>query len=375
VSERERRSQGHDGAVAEQADQGSERAGSPLRAAASQLAKLFQRLTGINPRDRAKVKEWQREHGVEPTGVVRRDSIAAAKRDAGPKGEVCFGGDAEAEKPIVGGDAFEGEGVDEAAPAIKSMGAHQLDVITEGASGQEKREPTPAGDTLGRAGTTVSDAREGLEAAASTGPINPALPHGLGGEEEGGPPWFKAAMAPAIVAMLVEGRYGEAAKTLALSFSPTEYLAGLEYAAEKLGLHVAAKLCGRLAGGIGGAVANVLVAEMLWAWEGFTQIKESHEAGDRDNRIRMYSSAFAEAFLYGEGAAPRVNPVTTEEREAVAAGLRDGRATAGNTGEAAILIGRALLDKYGGADNAKRAIIDALFIKAGMTGYKLHEGA
>ncbi len=271
------------------------------------------------------------------------------------------------------GDIFRGEGIDEKAPVIKSMGNHMLDPIVDGAENEESRERRNAGEYLQGSGEAVAQAHEGTELVGSAA-ANPTLGEALTGEAGEGSPWFKAAMAPAIIQMLLAGHYADAAKTLAQQFAPSEYLAGLEFAARKIGLDALAKLFGRWATGLMGTALNVLLVELLWAFEGFKQIREAHESGERDARIRMYSSAFAEAFLFGDSARPNVQPVTKEEREAVSLGLRDGSATAASTGEMAPVVGQALLNRYGGPDNVKHAIIDALFVQAGMTGYKLHEG-
>lgn len=306
------------------------------RAQVAEWRKEFQQLTGVNPTDGEAVKTWQLKHGVPPTGKIRAMTIAAARAASKKKSEPQAGGT----------DAFEGEGVASGGEVDNPL---LMDNITDGAAGEEKREKASGAETLGQAGGAATQAKEGLDVMA-------------GATES---PWVKAAMAPAIVAQLKDGDYLGAARTLALTFSPSEYFEGLTFACEKLGLHAGVKVFARIAAM--GLELNVGLELVMWTYEGFLAIHEAHEKGDRDSRIAMYAAAFADTFLSGRDAGHNPGAITPEQKEAVELGRRDGAATAGKTGVMAPVIGKELLKKFGGAHQARQAIINELLQKAGFS--------
>jgi hypothetical protein len=329
------------------------------RAQVAQWRQEFRQLTGVDPADADAVKAWQSKHGVPVTGVVRSQTVAAARaakakeKEAKKRAPGAEGGESK-------DDFFEGEGVAEEGAIENPV---LMDNIADGAVGSPKREEEKSSEGASHAGVAATDAKEGLG-------LSKGMEGGRLAEAEHESPWFKAAMAPAIVAQLHEGDYIGAMKTLAMTFSPSEYIEGLNLAAEKLGLHAAVKFFARYPAL--GLVSNVGLELVMWTYEGFSAIREAHEKGDRDSCISIYASAFADAFLYGEeGAGSNAGAVTDEQREAAERGRSDGAATAGHTGELAPVIGRELLKKHGGASGARKAIINELLKRAGISGVKV----
>lgn len=232
-----------------------------------------------------------------------------------------------------------------------------VDDILDGAAGMEKAEkPDAKGEALERGGETVGQVNEAREAANKI--------EGVEGAEA---PWIKAAMAPAITHLLLQHKFADAAILLAKQFSPSEYFEGISYAVEKLGIDVAKPLLKWLCGV--GLEANVVFELVGWTYEGIKAVQEAHERGDQASRLRMYARAFADGFLYGEGAeGGRAGAVTAEQKEAVELGLRDGSATAGGFGAAAPSIGKELLRRFHGEAAARHALMDALMKRAGVGG-------
>jgi hypothetical protein len=294
----------------------------------------FNRLTGCGEGDSvelARVLEWQRAHGLDADGKVGPATLAAARQENKESG-----------------DCFEGEGVSEG-ETLENPDFE--DHLLEGAR-QEKHE-THSEDLKG-AGETVDHANEAS---------------GLTGGPEVESPWLKAAMAPAILELLRDGDYAGAVKTLASQFSPSQVLEGLTLACEKLGLHEAVQALEELAPL--GAAASAGLEMVLFSYDGLVSIGEAHESGERDARIALYAAAFADCFLFGEGAEDSSGAVGEEQREAVERGRKDGAATAARSGELAPVIGKALLKKYGSERNARQAIVDELLRRAGMKGVRL----
>jgi hypothetical protein len=290
----------------------------------------FNRLTRCGEGDSvdvARVREWQRAHGLGADGKVGPTTLAAAQG---------------------GGDFFEGEGV---ADGETLENPDFDDHLLEGAR-QETHEIHT--EDLKGAGETVEQANEAS---------------GLTGGPEVESPWLKAAMAPAILELLREGDYAGAVKTLAAQFSPSQVLEGLTLACEKLGLHEAVKALEELAPL--GAAASVGLEMVLFSYDGLVSIGEAHESGDRDARIALYAAAFADCFLFGEEAGESSGAAGEEQREAVERGRKDGTVTAARTGELAPVIGKALLKKYGSERHARQAIVDELLRRAGMKGVRL----
>jgi hypothetical protein len=180
-------------------------------------------------------------------------------------------------------------------------------------------------------------------------------------------PWLKAVMAPAILDLIRQGKYGQAAETLARQFSPSDCFEAIKYATEKLGIEIGRPVLEWLV--TYGAEADVLWALGDWTYKGLQLIAEAHEEGDAKSRVRMYARAFADGFLEGKNAdGGRSAAVTAEQKEAVKLGVEDGSKTAGSYGAAAPAIGRELLRRIGNDDKVKHAIMDGLMKRAGLTG-------
>jgi hypothetical protein len=231
--------------------------------------------------------------------------------------------------------------------------------IASGAKGMERREGGKLSDTLENAGDTVNQVHEGLELA------------GVGEERrwlKAAKPWVKAANAPAIVQKLREGDYLGAIDTLRKTFSPDEVLEGLIMVCEKLGLHRAVKLLPKFlpaATGVG-----VLIELIDWTYEGFKAIREAHEAGDLQARVRVYAQAFVDTFLNGQPSNDTKNGITSREKEALDLGWRDGAETFRRTGDKAVPVVIALGRKYGGEKGVRTELIGALLKQAGYGVYK-----
>ncbi len=298
------------------------------------------------------VRKWQIEHGLKGDGKIGHATLDAARAEASQKTEATVERIVPADKTRQTGGAADSDANGGEVLANPNL----LDNISEGAVREEKRKGQTLGEKLEQPGGAAQDVNEGL--------------HHFGGLEE--QPWLKAAMAPAIVEMLRERDYAGAVKALAKTFKPSEVIEALTWASERLGLHVAVEVFEKLAE-YGGEL-NVTLEMVMWTYEGLMAIAEAHEAGDRDSRITIYASAFADGFLYGEKAPGNAGAVTEEQRQAAECGRRDGILTAGRTGELAPAIGNELLRRYGSARNARQAIIDKLLDKGGIAGIKTHEG-
>jgi hypothetical protein len=300
------------------------------------------------------VKEWQREHGVEPTGVVRRDTIAAAKRDAGPKEEVSFDGDEQAERPTEARAPSENIFAGEEAPEMHAPSF--ADHVVEGdvTAGQEKREPAKAGEQAEAAKDALPDGIEmgagaiGVENESAVGlaAFLPKIPHCLN--------------------LIREHKYGELVDLVVKSIGwekRAEFIAHvIEAAAGELS-PLAAKWLGRAV--LAGAGVDVLLLGWEWLHKGFELIREAHEKGDRDARIGIYAFAWSETVLNGGHTNP--GAVTAEEREAMKLGIEDGEATRELHPELPGL----LRAEYGGNQvKAKRALEVALYKSAGYDGVK-----
>ena len=309
----------------------------------AQWRREFQQLTGVDPADGEAVKAWQSKHGVPPTGLVRAKTIAAARAAAKSKSGKKADGDG-------GADAFGGEGVAEDGPVLENPVL--MDNVTGGAAGMEKHDKGEKGEGIAQAGEGAAKGGEGL---AQIGVIPET-------------PWIKAAAAPHIVDLLRRGEIAEAVKAVASEVGHEKALEGLAFVARKLGMHAVAEAVEKFVEGAAFVGLEVLIAQIKWTYQGFKMIHEAHERGDRDSRIAIYASAFADAFLYGEGVGGNLGAVTEEQKEAAELGRKDGAATAGATGEQAAAIGKALLKKYGSARGARQGIINELMKKAGISG-------
>jgi hypothetical protein len=307
----------------------------------------FQQLTAINGADGDAVKAWQEEHGVPPTGKIRAQTIAAAR--AAKKAEERKNAGKKTDMFEADGDIEEGAGGKLENPAL-------MDNIAEGAEDMESHNPGKEGDLLKQTGKGVQQAAKGAKMIGLVG----------------GSPWFKAAQAPHIIDLLRRGDVLEACKELATQFGKEKAVEALTFVAKKIGLgqvvEAVEKFGASEAGVALGAALSVGWALVKWTYEGFKQIHEAHARGDQDSRIAIYAGAFADGFLYGSGSGDRAGAVTREQKDAWRLGNADGAATAGATGEQAASIGKALLDKHGGAHGARQAVINELLKKAGFSG-------
>jgi|SRR6185369_996068 len=306
------------------------------KAEIAQWRREFRQLTGVNPKDGHAVKAWQAAHGVPATGLIRRQTIEAARTagkaekgdPAAAGGEDIFASD---------GDLGEGAGEEE-----KHENPSLMENIADG--GKVEEHGGDKGEAIEQVGKGAEGAVEGLT--------------GLGLIEE--TPWAKAAAAPHIVDLLRRGEALEAVEELAKAFGREPAIEAVCHVLTKLGMH---HLAEALEASLGPALMLV-----EWTYEGFKQIHEAHEAGDRESRVRMYASAFADGFLYGEDTPPSnaAAAVTAEQKEAVELGHRDGAATAGKTGAMAATVAKSLLKKHGGVHGARQAIMEELMKRGGV---------
>lgn len=288
---------------------------------------------------------WQREHGLPPDGRISRVVVHLAKKNQ-PKGkeEVSF---SEGEAGTVRGEGPTGEIIEN--PEL-------LEHIFGGAAKMERVEKEGVAEPLGDANEVVSKVNDANTVAHATEGLE-------GGESQ----LFRLAMVPAVLALIHEGRYADAVKFVAQQVAPSEAFEAVLGATERIGLHIGRPVLKWLVSV--GAEANVLWALINWTLDGIEKVQEAHERGDQKSRIRMYGFAFADGFLYGEGAdGNRSAAVTAEQKEAVENGLRDGAATAAGLGENGPVIARELLRRYKSETAVKRVIMDGLAKKAGLPG-------
>lgn len=178
---------------------------------------------------------------------------------------------------------------------------------------------------------------------------------------------------PHVVALVKAHEYHEAIDYITETLGWSDYVSVLKLVGEHAGLDLEAALpTVAKAVTVGAETADIVLAGLEFQCEGLEAIDDAHKRGERDNRIYLYADAWAEGFL--EGAYENAGAVGASQRQAVANGLREGKATAGRLGPRAKEVGQTLLDKYKTEDNAKRAVIDALLKHAGIDGIKLHEG-
>lgn len=118
---------------------------------------------------------------------------------------------------------------------------------------------------------------------------------------------------------------------------------------------------------LAGAVADVLLLGWEWTYGGLKAIAEAHEKGNRDSRIAIYAYAWSDTVMTGHHS--NAGAIDAEEIEAKELGIEDGRATREQSPDLPSL----LLAQYGDhEDNARRALEDALFTRAGISGIRTH---
>ncbi len=353
-------------------------------------ASEFTELTGIDPANFRAVRSWQLAHGQRGDGKIGPGTLKAARSEKGDGEQRPDKADGEGAADGSGTARDDGrEDAQAGHPSRANKGGHGARVKTiafgedEGLTVEGDNDTSIGGEVLenpvlmdnildgaGHLGKTENDSKQEAlagagEAAHKVNEVNKAG-EAIDGGEGKDVPWLKAAMAPAILDLIGQGKYSAAAIMLAKQFSPSEYFEGILYATEKLGIEIGRPVLKWLVEF--GAEADVLFALGDWTYEGLELIAEAHEKGDEKSRIRMYARAFADGFLEGKNAdGGRAGAVTEEQKEAVKLGLRDGSLTAGSYGVTAPAIAEELLRRFGGDDmKVKRAIMDGLMKRAGL---------
>jgi hypothetical protein len=354
----------------------------------------FSKLTGIDPANFRAVRAWQLAHGQRGDGRIGSATLKAAQaekepaekqQESGGDGGTGSEGNPSATKEV----GQEGGQPKHASNTVAKRGhSKEAKTITfgqdEGSTVEGDNDTSVGGEILenptlmdnildgaGHLGKTESDPSETLirtgDAANQVNDANKVREVVEGGEGKD-VPWLKAVMAPAIIDLIRQGRYSDAAITLAKQFSPSDCFEAILYATEKLGIEVGRPALKWLVEY--GAEADVIFALGDWTYEGLNLIAEAHEKGDAKSRIRMYARAFADGFLNGNKAdGGRAGAATAEQKEAVEFGIRDGSRTVGSYGAAAPAIAKELLRRFGGDDGrVKHAIMDGLMKRAGLPG-------
>jgi hypothetical protein len=226
--------------------------------------------------------------------------------------------------------------------------------------GQEERAERESGaeeggtlgtDAIGKAGEDMAEDYEVSGAGAKVGAV------------------ARLALVPHLVNLLREHKFKEALGYLKDSVGAAEKVELIKLVAEKLKgelSHHALELFERAA--LVGVVYDVLKLGWEWTYGGIKAVQEAHERGDLDSRIGIYAWAWADAVLQGQHNNP--GAITTEQREAMHKGIEDGLATRELSPEMPEL----LLAEYGSYGNARRALEDALYKRAGIGGVRTHAG-
>jgi hypothetical protein len=319
------------------------KAATAWNAAHPDLVAEFNKLTdGKYAGDKAGVsfralRQWQADHGLPADGKVGKKTIDVAKKEkqpAGEKSDVTFT-DAEA-----GADASSAGGAEEA-------------VAGGVADNEEKRDKGEGED----GSTLVQDGAEKIgNDIAGEG-------HGVGMGVAS-----RMALVPHVVALLREHKFKEAVKFLADSVGAEDRVEIIKFVVEKvrgeLSEHAlelfekAARI---------GLVYDVLKLGWEWTYGGIKAVQEAHEHGDRDSRIGIYAWAWSDCVLKGSHQNP--GAVTEEQRKAMELGIQDGLSTRDRSPELSFL----LIAEYGSESNARHALEDALYKRAGIS-VKTHVG-
>lgn len=339
------------------------KAATQWNAAHTDLVAEFNRLTGgkyagenAGVSIRA-LRIWQMEHGLTPDGKIGRKTIEAAKKEA--KGQ----------KPDKGAGGGEVNFTDEEAGTVQG---NRGGPVAEPESGGELAEQVVEGGETGgeeeREAKTEDPSAEGgglaQEGADKLGKDMAGEGHELGVGAAA-----RLALVPHIVNLLRQHQYKAAVKYVYDSV-------GVEDRVEIV-KHVVEKLAGELShhalewfetAATVGLVIDVLKVGWEWTYGGIKAVQEAHEAGDRDSRIGIYAWAWADCVLKGSHDNP--GAITEEQREAMALGMQDGLMTRAQSPELAFL----LIAEYGNESNARRALEDALYKRAGISGVRTHAG-
>lgn len=303
------------------------------------------------------VRVWQMEHGLSPDGKIGGKTIEAAKKEARAQkpngdagaGEVTFT-DAEA-------GTVEGKRTGPGPAAAEPEGGELADeVVAGGETGGEEKRPEKEEDPSAEGGDL---AHEGLE---KLGKDVAGEGHGLAVGAAS-----RLALVPHIVHLLRAHKFKEAVEYVASTVTKEDLVEVLKFVAEEvkgeLSEH-ALELFEKAARV--GLVYDVLKIGWEWTIGGIKAVQEAHESGDRDSRIGIYAWAWADCVLKGQHSNP--GAVDEEQRKAMELGIADGLATREQSPELPFL----LLAEYRNEGNARRALEDALFKRAGISGVKTH---
>jgi hypothetical protein len=339
------------------------------------LAAQFQALTGIDPNDFRAVRGWQLAHGLRGDGKIGPKTIEAAKDGAGDDAKAeksgaapvnaAGGGDGKtatdekrADHGAGGGPKSDISFTDAEAGAVEDQaqaGELAEDAVAGGETGGEEHRAKGDGEKVAEEGSKL--VQEGAEKTAED----------IGGKGAGVA--TKALLLPRLVELLRAHQWKEAVKFVVGAVGYEERAELVKMAAEQLAGELSETAITWLERAVlAGAVVDVLVVGWEWTYGGIKAVQEAHEEGDRDSRIGIYAYAWADCVLKGQH--DGAGAVDEEERRAMELGVQDGLATRAQSPELAEL----LIAQYGGEGNARRALEDALYKRAGISGVKTHHG-
>ena len=352
-------------------------------AAHADLVAEFNKLTGgkcagenagVSVRE---LRKWQMDHGLPADGKIGPKTIAAAKKESKaqkPEGEAKEGGgegnvefaDNEAGNPMDAKDAVGGDLAESVVDGGETGGEEKREHQDKGTSFEGDGFAADGGDKFakdvaGKGGEL--NVPEGMEAPAAEGEMGIAAKGGIAVAT-------RAVLIPQIVSLLRAHEYKQAIKVVTESVGVEDRVELVKLIVVKCGGElgpIAAKWFERAV--IGGAVLDALALGWEWTYGGIKAVQEAHEHGDRDSRIGIYAWAWADTVLTGSHSNP--GAVDEEQRKAVELGMEDGEATRSGNPELPFI----LRAEYGSDEgNARRALEDALYKKAGISGIKTHHG-
>ena len=299
------------------------------------------------------VRKWQSEHGLLST--EHWPEIDRGRQE-GIEGDEADGqGEGDSEGRVGGADKI--NFADNAAgnpegPEGAADGGGLADSIVEGGEvgGEEKREEGTE-DPSKEGGGLVQEGADKLGNDIAGEGDNVAVGAAA-----------RLALVPHIVNLLRAHKFEEAVKYVVDSVGYEDRFEIIKAVAEKVGGELGEHALTIFEHAIvAGLVVDVLKVGWEWTYGGIKAVQEAHEKGDRDSRIGIYASAWADCVIDGSHDNP--GAVTAEQREAMQFGMQDGLATREQS---------LLLAEYHNQRNAKRALRleDALYKRAGITGIK-----
>jgi hypothetical protein len=294
------------------------------------------------------------DHGLPADGKIGPKTIAAARKESKAQKPDGEGKEQGGDQPNV--EFADNEAGDPMAAGADAGGGAEAAVAGGETGGEEKRAEKE--DASGEGGSFV---QEGAE----------KLGEDIGGESAGVAPAAVArlALVPHIVNLLRAHKFKEAVQYVVSSVGKEDLAEVLKFVAEKvrgeLSEHALAAFekAARI-----GLVVDVLMLGWDWTYGGIKAVQEAHEAGDRDSRIGIYAWAWSDCVLKGSHDNP--GAVDEEQRKAMEMGIQDGLATRDQSPELPFL----LIAEYGSESNARHALEDALYKRAGIGGVKTHAG-